>query len=177
GTSSDVTDGRALAREFLEQQRLLGGNPVILPDGSTTKADQPGRPPILPLPASPTAPPAAACSRTTPSRKRSPSTPSRQPGRAALHLQRGQGSGARETRAAIRRDRRVRALPVPPDRDRAAEGDPRDGRDGRADPAQHQTVAGGAAEPGAPIPRYSLDRDLSSGCPASQPELEETDLG
>jgi len=27
-----VTDGRALAREFLEQQRQLGGNPVILPD-------------------------------------------------------------------------------------------------------------------------------------------------
>jgi len=30
-----VTDGRALAREFLEQQRQLGGNPVILPEGST----------------------------------------------------------------------------------------------------------------------------------------------
>jgi len=30
-----VSDGRALAREFLEQQRLLGGNPVILPDGPT----------------------------------------------------------------------------------------------------------------------------------------------
>ncbi len=27
-----MTDGRALAREFLEQQRQLGGNPVILPD-------------------------------------------------------------------------------------------------------------------------------------------------
>jgi len=30
-----VTDGRALAREFLEQQRQLGGDPVILPDGGT----------------------------------------------------------------------------------------------------------------------------------------------
>ncbi len=28
-----MSDGRALAREFLEQQRLLGGDPVILPDG------------------------------------------------------------------------------------------------------------------------------------------------
>jgi len=27
-----VTDGRALAREFLEQQRQLGGDPVILPE-------------------------------------------------------------------------------------------------------------------------------------------------
>jgi uracil-DNA glycosylase family 4 len=30
-----VSDGRALAREFLEQQRLLGGNAVILPDAPT----------------------------------------------------------------------------------------------------------------------------------------------
>jgi len=30
-----VSDGRALAREFLEQQRLLGGDPVILTDGPT----------------------------------------------------------------------------------------------------------------------------------------------
>jgi len=30
-----VTDGRALARTYLEQQRLLGGEPVILPDGRT----------------------------------------------------------------------------------------------------------------------------------------------
>ncbi|HXL07455.1 MAG TPA: uracil-DNA glycosylase family protein, partial [Gemmatimonadales bacterium] len=30
-----MSDGRALAREFLEQQRLLGGDPVILPDGPT----------------------------------------------------------------------------------------------------------------------------------------------
>src|SRR4029077_5395080 len=31
GASADVRDGRALAREFLEQQRLLGGDWVILP--------------------------------------------------------------------------------------------------------------------------------------------------
>ena len=30
-----MSDGRALAREFLEQQRLLGGDPVILTDGPT----------------------------------------------------------------------------------------------------------------------------------------------
>jgi uracil-DNA glycosylase family 4 len=30
-----VSDGRALARAFLEQQRLLGGDPVILSDGPT----------------------------------------------------------------------------------------------------------------------------------------------
>ena len=30
-----MTDGRALAREFLEQQRQLGGDSVILPDGAT----------------------------------------------------------------------------------------------------------------------------------------------
>jgi uracil-DNA glycosylase len=30
-----VSDGRALAREFLEQQRLLGGEPVILSDSRT----------------------------------------------------------------------------------------------------------------------------------------------
>jgi len=40
-----VSDGRALAREFLEQQRLLGGEPVILPDGpplGATIASTPG---------------------------------------------------------------------------------------------------------------------------------------
>ena len=40
-----MSDGRALAREFLEQQRLLGGEPVILPDGpppGTTIASTPG---------------------------------------------------------------------------------------------------------------------------------------
>ena len=30
-----MSDGRALAREFLEQQRVLGGDPVILPGGPT----------------------------------------------------------------------------------------------------------------------------------------------
>jgi len=30
-----VSDGRALAREYLEQQKLLGGDSVILPDGAT----------------------------------------------------------------------------------------------------------------------------------------------
>ena len=51
-----MTDGRALAREFLEQQRLLGGDPVILPDGSTPgtpdlrpgSVDPPGSPPLTP---------------------------------------------------------------------------------------------------------------------------------
>src|SRR6266850_2596954 len=47
----------------------------------------------------------------------------------------------------------------------------------REDHAQYQTVAGIAAELRAPVPWYSPDRDLSSGCPAPQPELEETDLG
>lgn len=37
-----MSDGRALARAFLEQQRQLGGDPVILPDDST-----PGVPPRL----------------------------------------------------------------------------------------------------------------------------------
>jgi len=40
-----VSDGRALAREFLEQQRLLGGEPVILSDGpspGTTIGPTPG---------------------------------------------------------------------------------------------------------------------------------------
>ena len=40
-----MSDGRALAREFLEQQRLLGGEPVILPDGpppGATIASTPG---------------------------------------------------------------------------------------------------------------------------------------
>jgi uracil-DNA glycosylase len=33
-----VTDGRALARAYLEQQRLLGGDPVVMPDGATPEA-------------------------------------------------------------------------------------------------------------------------------------------
>jgi len=56
-----VSDGRALAREFLEQQRLLGGNPVMLPDGPTpeTPGLRPGSvgpaesPPVLTPGASP----------------------------------------------------------------------------------------------------------------------------
>jgi DNA polymerase len=35
-----VSDGRALAREFLEQQRLLGGDSVILPEGTSPRADR-----------------------------------------------------------------------------------------------------------------------------------------
>src|SRR5207237_1172253 len=42
GTGSDVSDGRALAREFLEQQRLLGGDPIILTDGPTP-GSRPGK--------------------------------------------------------------------------------------------------------------------------------------
>jgi uracil-DNA glycosylase len=34
-----VTDGRALARIYLEQQRLLGGDRVILPEGPSPRAD------------------------------------------------------------------------------------------------------------------------------------------
>jgi uracil-DNA glycosylase len=39
-----VSDGRALARAYLEQQRLLGGNPVVLSDGPTmlTRGASPG---------------------------------------------------------------------------------------------------------------------------------------
>jgi DNA polymerase len=42
-----VSDGRALAREFLEQQRLLGGDPVILPDGPSLGVT-PGVSPLTP---------------------------------------------------------------------------------------------------------------------------------
>ena len=61
-----MSDGRALAREFLEQQRLLGGDPVILTDGPTpgftpgaTPGLRPGSvtPPVTPVAASvPTGP-------------------------------------------------------------------------------------------------------------------------
>jgi len=40
-----VSDGRALAREYLEQQRLLGGDPVVLSDGpapASTPGSRPG---------------------------------------------------------------------------------------------------------------------------------------
>jgi uracil-DNA glycosylase len=44
-----VSDGRALARAFLEQQRLLGGDSVILPDGATQGAPgTPGTPGLRP---------------------------------------------------------------------------------------------------------------------------------
>jgi len=57
-----VSDGRALAREYLEQQRLLGGDPVVLPeaapDGRTAGppdgegATPSARPPVRPSDAS-----------------------------------------------------------------------------------------------------------------------------
>jgi len=48
-----VSDGRALAREFLEQQRLLGGNHVILPGSKMRDAGcVDPRPPAAPHPAS-----------------------------------------------------------------------------------------------------------------------------
>jgi uracil-DNA glycosylase family 4 len=59
-----VSDGRALARQFLEQQRLLGGDPVILPEALVPRArvavapatgDRPGPVAVPP----PSAPPAA----------------------------------------------------------------------------------------------------------------------
>ena len=51
-----MTDGRALAREFLEQQRQLGGDLVILPDGAASgtpgsrpgSAERTGSPPLTP---------------------------------------------------------------------------------------------------------------------------------
>jgi uracil-DNA glycosylase len=52
-----VSDARALAREYLEQQRLLGGNAVVLPDGRTAgrsdgePASSPARP-VVPPPGS-----------------------------------------------------------------------------------------------------------------------------
>ena len=48
-----MSDGRALAREFLEQQRLLGGNPVILPD-HPTPGFRPGSAGSSSTPAAPT---------------------------------------------------------------------------------------------------------------------------
>jgi len=49
-----VSDGRALAREFLEQQRLLGGDPVILPDLPGSGMRDAGS--VAPQPAAPTHP-------------------------------------------------------------------------------------------------------------------------
>jgi len=55
--------------------------------------------------------------------------------------------------------------------------DPRDGGTARADAAQIPNSRWDRCGTRAPVPWYSPDRDLSSGCPAPQPELEETDLG
>ncbi len=57
-----MSDGRALARQFLEQQRLLGGDPVILADGRTggppdCKTDE--HPPVPQLSARPPVRPSA----------------------------------------------------------------------------------------------------------------------
>jgi uracil-DNA glycosylase len=48
-----VSDGRALARAFLEQQRLLGGDPVILSDAPNARASE-RAPAAEPAPAAPT---------------------------------------------------------------------------------------------------------------------------
>jgi uracil-DNA glycosylase len=56
-----VSDGRALAREFLEQQRLLGGDPVILPGPPASEMRDAGSaappPPAPARPAARVAPP------------------------------------------------------------------------------------------------------------------------
>jgi uracil-DNA glycosylase len=52
-----VSDGRALAREFLEQQRLLGGDAVILPGATEPQADGPSGGPVDRAPDRPTARP------------------------------------------------------------------------------------------------------------------------
>jgi DNA polymerase len=66
-----VTDGRALARAYLEQQRLLGGDGVILPAGAAPPAPAPTPPPApQPAPAAPPVPqpppPRAAAARGAP---------------------------------------------------------------------------------------------------------------
>jgi DNA polymerase len=63
-----VSDGRALARQFLEQQRLLGGDPVILPDALVPRA----RPAVVPPTGETRAPAAAVSSPATPA---TPATP------------------------------------------------------------------------------------------------------
>jgi uracil-DNA glycosylase len=55
-----VSDGRALARQFLEQQRLLGGDPVIMPEAPVRAA----HPPVAPVGAAPA--PAPAPTAVTP---------------------------------------------------------------------------------------------------------------
>jgi uracil-DNA glycosylase len=71
-----VSDGRALARQFLEQQRRLGGNPVILPEPLVTRARGAALPPAGAGPA-PTAPTAATAAPVAPSvTAATPATPS-----------------------------------------------------------------------------------------------------
>jgi len=52
-----VSDGRALAREFLEQQRPLGGDAVVLPGATEPRADGPSGGPVDRVPDRPTARP------------------------------------------------------------------------------------------------------------------------
>src|SRR5439155_3089920 len=96
---------------------------------------------------------------------------------AGLHLQRREVPAPREPPAAVRRDRVLPAVPAPPARPPQTEGDPRYGRDGSADLARHDAVPRVAAQPGAPVPRDSRHRYLSSSRPAAEPQLEATDLG
>ncbi len=235
-----MTDGRALAREFLEQQRQLGGDAVILPDQAGGGRRETGEvhpapaapPPASRLPASDLPPPGisydppgsdlfsndpvpqaisldaiaqlvAGCTKCRLCEGRRHTVPGEGAADARLVVV-GEGPGRVEDEtgrpfvgpAGELLTKILGAIELPRERvficnvvkcrppenrlpqfDEIAERDPRHGRDGRADPAQHQAIAGSAAELRAPIPRYSLDRDLSSGCPAPQPELEETDLG
>jgi DNA polymerase len=71
-----VSDGRALARQFLEQQRRLGGNPVILSEPLVARARGAALPPAGAGPA-PTAPTAATAAPVAPSvTAATPATPS-----------------------------------------------------------------------------------------------------
>jgi DNA polymerase len=71
-----VSDGRALARQFLEQQRRLGGNPVILSEPLVARARGAALPPAGAGPA-PTAPGAATAAPVAPSvTAATPATPS-----------------------------------------------------------------------------------------------------
>jgi DNA polymerase len=71
-----VSDGRALARQFLEQQRLLGGDPVILPEALVPPLRAPAAPPAGDRPATANAPATAATAATSaPSAAPSPGGP------------------------------------------------------------------------------------------------------
>jgi len=74
-----VTDGRALARTYLEQQRLLGGDSVILPDGPT-----PGWRPGSATPSAQSPPRTSGTSPLTPGA--SPGNPQARAERAASEL-------------------------------------------------------------------------------------------